>query len=222
MLQLVRKDLYFQRYFVIVYFVLSAFSFFFDMQSQNGFLVSMILISLVAISSSLYVDDKNKSERIFNSIPLLRKQVVVAKYVSFLLFILISLCITMIVSMCFQFIGIADETITSYYALFGEKIPWELAGAGFAIIALYNVVILPIIFAYGMKIAMYASIILPYSMMLFSEQAMQQLLGISTFLQNSFGSSSVIMSFVLGLCLLCIMTWLSICISVHCYKKRDL
>ncbi|WP_017150849.1 ABC-2 transporter permease [Bacillus bingmayongensis] len=133
MRQLIFKELYMQRGLVVIYIILSGFAFGFDMKSQNGFLISCILLSIFAMSTSLRIDERNNSDRILNSLPLLRKHVVIAKYISFILFILMNICITVFVSFGFYVIGQLDRIVAEYYPLFGGAVPWELAIVGFGV-----------------------------------------------------------------------------------------
>ncbi|WJE51682.1 ABC-2 transporter permease [Bacillus cereus] len=222
MRQLIFKELYMQRFQFVVYIILSGFAFGFDMKSQNGFLISCILLSIFAMYTSLRIDERNNSDRILNSLPLLRKHVVIAKYISFILLILISVCITVFVSFCFYVIGQFDRVVAGYYPLFGSAIPWNLAIVGFGVTLLYAILLLPIVFTFGGKIATYASMILPIIIMILNRHILPQILNVLTFVQHVLGNIPKWTLWGIGIFLLGLLTSTSISVSIQCYQRRDL
>lgn len=222
MRQLIFKELYMQRFLFVVYIILSGVAFGFDMKSQNGFLISCILLSIFAMSTSLHIDERNNSDRMLNSLPLLRKHVVIAKYISFILFISISICITIFVSFGFYAIGQLDKVVAEYYPLFGGAIPWKLAVVSFGITLLYAILLLPIVFTFGGKIATYASMVLPIIIVIFNRHILSQILNGLMFVQHVLGNIPKWTLWGIVIVLLGLLTSASISVSIQCYQRRDL
>lgn len=222
MRQLVFKELYMQRFLFVVYIILSGVAFGFDLKSQNGFLISCILLSIFAMSTSLHIDERNNSDRILNSLPLLRKHVVIAKYISFVLFILINICITVFVSFGFYVIGQFDRAVAEYYPLFGGAIPWNLAVVGLGVTLLYATLLLPIVFTFGGKVATYASLILPIIIVISNRHILPQVLNVLMFVQHVLGNISKWTLWGIGIFLFGLLTSASISVSIQCYQRRDL
>lgn len=76
--------------------------------TQNATMVYVGVPSVIAylfIMSACGYDDKNKSDIMLNSLPIRRKDIVMAKYMSIFLFVLIGLAMSILVTMALNLIG---------------------------------------------------------------------------------------------------------------------
>lgn len=113
---LLYKDFSLQKYVFIIH-IFSAIAILLSMRlEQNAFAVSSMLIGGIGASTT-YIEGRNNSESILASLPLLRKEIVVAKYVSNGIFILIGIPVI--------------YTIAVYMAKAGGTfIPWHVVLTG--------------------------------------------------------------------------------------------
>ena len=74
----------------------------------SGFSAGLMTVSYLLVSSNLAWDEKNKSEILLNSLPIKRTTIVLAKYLSSALFILLSFTVFLIVLLFFK---LSDQPI---------------------------------------------------------------------------------------------------------------
>lgn len=110
MFNLVLKDILIQRktaFFPLVYAIVFIFMF---QSTGNPAMIFVAIPSVVAYMLLMYAcgyDDKNKSEMVFNSLPIKRKDIVIAKYLSTVVFVLIGLAIAIGFTTILKFSGYA-------------------------------------------------------------------------------------------------------------------
>ncbi|WP_017150850.1 ABC-2 transporter permease [Bacillus bingmayongensis] len=98
--QLILKDIFLQRHMFILYFVTSVLIFVSMAPEQNGFVISCMTLGVMGISVSMYIEERNQSESVLISLPLLRRDIVIAKYISTLIFLSVSIAITYFIVLC--------------------------------------------------------------------------------------------------------------------------
>ncbi|WP_141498520.1 ABC-2 transporter permease [Bacillus toyonensis] len=96
--QLILKDFIIQWKFLIWYILYPIFFYMALTDTENLFIIMSVIITIGAIVKTFEADSKNESEVIVNSLPILRKQIVYAKYIVAIIILFISVivgCFTM-------------------------------------------------------------------------------------------------------------------------------
>ncbi|ARC32919.1 ABC-2 transporter permease [Bacillus toyonensis] len=98
MKQLILKDFIIQWKFLIWYILYPIFFYMALTDTENLFIIMSVIITIGATVKTFEADSKNESEVIVNSLPILRKQIVYAKYIVAIIILFISVivgCFTM-------------------------------------------------------------------------------------------------------------------------------
>ncbi|PFW09840.1 ABC-2 transporter permease [Bacillus thuringiensis] len=98
MKQLILKDFIIQWKFSIWYILYPVFFYMALTDTENLFIIMSVIITIGATVKTFEADSKNESEVIVNSLPILRKQIVYAKYIVAIIILFISVtvgCFTM-------------------------------------------------------------------------------------------------------------------------------
>ncbi|EJV81142.1 ABC-2 transporter permease [Bacillus cereus] len=98
MKQLILKDFIIQWKFLIWYILYPVFFYMALTDTENLFIIMSVIITIGATVKTFEADSKNESEVIVNSFPILRKQIVYAKYIVAIIILFISVtvgCFTM-------------------------------------------------------------------------------------------------------------------------------
>lgn len=96
--QLILKDFIIQWKFLIWYILYPVFFYMALTDTENLFIIMSIIITIGATVKTFEADSKNESEVIVNSLPILKKQIVYAKYIVAIIILFISVtvgCFTM-------------------------------------------------------------------------------------------------------------------------------
>lgn len=96
--QLILKDFIVQWKFLIWYILYPVFFYMALTDTENLFIIMSVIITVGATVKTFEADNKNESEVILNSLPILRKQIVLAKYIVAIIILFISVtigCFTM-------------------------------------------------------------------------------------------------------------------------------
>ncbi|ANN34043.1 ABC transporter permease [Bacillus thuringiensis serovar coreanensis] len=96
--QLILKDFIIQWKFLIWYILYPVFFYMALTDTENLFIIMSVIITIGATVKTFEADSKNESEIIVNSLPILRKQIVYAKYIVAIIILFISVtvsCFTM-------------------------------------------------------------------------------------------------------------------------------
>lgn len=96
--QLIIKDFIVQWKFLIWYILYPVFFYMAVTDTENLFIIMSVIITVGATVKTFEADSKNESEVIVNSLPILRKQIVYAKYIVAIIILFISVtvgCFTM-------------------------------------------------------------------------------------------------------------------------------
>ncbi|EOP35736.1 MULTISPECIES: ABC-2 transporter permease [Bacillus cereus group] len=117
MQQLILKEFFLQRTMFLIYLILPIYGVL--QQSIEPFQLAFVcfVICLLMISISLSNEEKNSTEKVLVSLPFTRKDIVIAKYISTVFFIGVSLIITFV----FFIIPVSvlrENTNIPWYALF--------------------------------------------------------------------------------------------------------
>ncbi|WP_141543842.1 ABC-2 transporter permease, partial [Bacillus wiedmannii] len=96
--QLIIKDFIVQWKFLIWYILYPVFFYMAVTDTENLFIIMSVIFTIGATVKTFEADSKNESEVIVNSLPILRKQIVYAKYIVAIITLFISVtvgCFTM-------------------------------------------------------------------------------------------------------------------------------
>ena len=145
--QLILKDFIIQWKFLIWYILYPVFFYMALTDTENLFIIMSVIITIGATVKTFEADSKNESEVIVNSLPILRKQIVYAKYIVAIIILFISVTVG-----CFT-IGMKSEV-----NLF-EFIETTMV-ASISFILLYLSFVLPISFWLGYKKTIFITIVI--------------------------------------------------------------
>ncbi|TXR68085.1 ABC-2 transporter permease [Bacillus sp. AY18-3] len=116
MKQLIIKDFIVQWKFLIWYILYPVFFYMALTDTENLFIIMSVIITVGATVKTFEEDSKNKSEVILNSLPILRKQVVYAKYIVAIIILFISVtvgCFTMGMKNGVNLFGFIETTMVA-------------------------------------------------------------------------------------------------------------
>ncbi|WP_096001433.1 MULTISPECIES: ABC-2 transporter permease [Bacillus cereus group] len=196
MKQLILKDFIIQWKFLIWYILYPVFFYMALTDTENLFIIMSVIITIGATVKTFEADSKNESEVIVNSLPILRKQIVYAKYIVAIIILFISVtvgCFTMGMKSGVNLFEFIETTIV----------------ASISFILVYLSFVLPISFWLGYKKAIFITIVIFMAPIVIVETLFQINLE-QIQLYNS-------MLFVSSIC----MFIASIFVSVKIYEKRE-
>ena len=112
------------------------------------FPMSCLFITLSSVMTLTFMDERNKSDIIINSLPVSRKDIIIARYISCAIFIVGAMASTMIIVFLLRGIAVIDD-IGVYHPNFYIEIPWYVVVSG----VIYSVVFVATFFPsyYGTK-----------------------------------------------------------------------
>ncbi|HHP1114725.1 ABC-2 transporter permease [Bacillus cereus group sp. MYBK163-2] len=194
--QLILKDFIIQWKFLIWYILYPVFFYMALKDTENLFIIMSVIITIGATVKTFEADSKNESEVIVNSLPILRKQIVYAKYIVAIIILFISVTVG-----CFT-IG-----MKSGVNLF-EFIETTMV-ASISFILLYLSFVLPIAFWLGYKKSIFITIVIFMAPIVVLEALFQINLE-QIQLYNS-------LLFISSICMFII----SIFVSVKIYEQRE-
>ena len=147
MRQLVYKDLFFSGN-VVSEFCYASFVFMLEPSGEFLFPMSCLFITLSSVMTLTFMDERNKSDIIINSLPVSRKDIIIARYISCAIFIVGAMASTMIIVFLLRGIAVIDD-IGVYHPNFYIEIPWYVVVSG----VIYSVVFVATFFPsyYGTK-----------------------------------------------------------------------
>nr|WP_206773183.1 ABC-2 transporter permease [Bacillus cereus group sp. N6] len=114
--QLIIKDFIVQWKFLIWYILYPVFFYMALTDTENLFIIMSVIITVGATVKTFEEGSKNKSEVILNSLPILRKQVVYAKYIVAIIILFISVtvgCFTMGMKNGVNLFGFIETTMVA-------------------------------------------------------------------------------------------------------------
>ncbi|MDA2003690.1 ABC-2 transporter permease [Bacillus cereus] len=148
MRQLVYKDLFFFRGIWFVYFIIPFIFFLFEPGEGMLFPMSCLFITLSSVIILIIIDERNTSDIMINSLPLSRKDIIIARYISCAIFIVGGMISTMLVVFLIRCIAVIGD-IGVYHPNLYIEIPWYVVVRG----AVYSLVYITALFPsyYGTK-----------------------------------------------------------------------
>ncbi|MEH7458914.1 ABC-2 transporter permease [Bacillus sp. JJ1127] len=151
MRQLVFKDLYFLRAMWIFYLGFSTFLFISNLSDSSVFAASCLVSTLASLILTMAQDEKNDSEKLLNSLPLERRDIVIAKYIVISMIAIIAILATLAVVWMIR--GLTTiEDIALYHPYLYIELPWYTVLKGIAAPFLYAAFFLPVYYSTDSKI----------------------------------------------------------------------
>ncbi|PFV85722.1 ABC transporter permease [Bacillus sp. AFS059628] len=139
MRQLIYKDLFFFRVTWLVNLIMPLVLFMLDPSVELLFSMSCLFITLSSVMTLTFMDERNKSDIIINSLPVSRKDIIIARYISCAIFIVGGMLSTMLVVFLIRGIAVIGD-IGVYHPNLYIEIPWYEVING-AVYAMFFVVI---------------------------------------------------------------------------------
>ena len=148
MRQLIYKDLFFFRGIWFVYLMIPCIFFLFEPSGEVLFPMSCVFITLSSVTILVVVDERNTSDIMINSLPLSRKDIIIARYISGVIFIVGGMISTTLVVFLIRGIAVIGD-IGVYHPNLYIEIPWYVVVRG----AVYSLVYITALFPsyYGTK-----------------------------------------------------------------------
>lgn len=123
MRQLVYKDLFFFRVTWLVNLIMPLVLFMLDPSGELLFSMSCLFITLSSVMTLTFMDERNNSDIIINSLPVSRKDIIIARYISSAMFIVGGILSTMLVVFLVRGIVVIGD-IGAYHPNLYIEIPW--------------------------------------------------------------------------------------------------
>ncbi len=148
MRQLIYKDLFFFRGIWFVYFIIPFIFFLFEPGEGMLFPMSCLFITLSSVIILIIIEERNTSDIMINSLPLSRKDIIIARYISCAIFIVGGMISTMLVVFLIRGIAVIGD-IGVYHPNLYIEIPWYVVVRG----GVYSLVYITALFPsyYGTK-----------------------------------------------------------------------
>ncbi|WP_283749511.1 ABC-2 transporter permease [Bacillus mycoides] len=159
MQQLILKEFFLQKKMFPFYFLIPILSIFKNFVDPMGIAIGLFITCSTIIYISFYYDEKSKTEKVLVSLPITRKEIVIAKYISSTVFIMVGLSATFIV-VILKNILLDGDIVMPGYAVFSAivatliycvvTIPANYIGGYKAITVLNVIMIFPLIGMIGL------------------------------------------------------------------------
>ncbi|HFK1761981.1 ABC transporter substrate-binding protein [Bacillus wiedmannii] len=154
MQQLILKEFFLQKKIFPFYFLIPMLSIFRDSVQPMGIAIGLFITCSTILYISFYHEEKSKTEKVLVSLPIMRKEIVIVKYISSTLFIIVGLSITSIVVILGNILLNRDIVIPGY-AIF----------SGIVATLIYCVVTIPTSYIGGYKAITVLNVIMIFPLM---------------------------------------------------------
>ncbi|MBO1579083.1 ABC-2 transporter permease [Bacillus sp. XF8] len=198
MRQLILKDFVVQWKFLIWYLLYPLLLYAISKDSRSVFTAIIIIIPILAVMTTFYNDEKNSSEKILNSLPVSRKQIVLSKYVFIFLILIMSLVVSS------SMVGIE-------LGLKGVDFIKSMVISSIDIVIIYLSIAIPIHFVLGYRKGRFITFIILLVPVLIGEFFFK------VNIEEMIFQSSVLLS----ICAVCIL-FISIVVCTKLYEQRDI
>ena len=207
---LIWKEFFLQRKVFIFYLILPIYCAIKQFIEPFQIAILCIITCLLMIGNSLSVEDKNKTEKILVSLPVVRKDIVIAKYISTILFIGCGLTIT------FVFVILPKLLLHE-----NVNIPWYGVFIAAFLSSIYAIMVLPIKYG-GNK----------QTVTIFSILVLFPLIGLLGFMCNIFAEKGLMimffhssnLAFIISILSIgaCVGYLISMLFSIRIFENREL
>ncbi|HDR7353358.1 ABC-2 transporter permease [Bacillus wiedmannii] len=171
MQQLILKEFFLQKKIFPFYFLIPMLSIFKDSVQPMGIAIGLFITCSTIIYISFYHEEKSKAEKVLVSLPITRQEIVIAKYISSTVFIMVGLSATFIV-IILKNILLDGDIVMPGYAVF----------SGIVATLIYCVVTIPTNYIGGYKAITVLNVIMIFPLM-----------GMIGFMCNIFGDEIIML-----------------------------
>ena len=171
MQQLILKEFFLQKKIFPFYFLIPMLSIFKDSVQPMGVAIGLFITCSTIIYISFYHEEKSKAEKVLVSLPITRQEIVIAKYISSTVFIMVGLSATFIV-IILKNILLDGDIVMPGYAVF----------SGIVATLIYCVVTIPTNYIGGYKAITVLNVIMIFPLM-----------GMIGFMCNIFGDKTIML-----------------------------
>ncbi|MBZ4225348.1 ABC-2 transporter permease [Bacillus wiedmannii] len=171
MQQLILKEFFLQKKIFPFYFLIPMLSIFKDSVQPMGIAIGLFITCSTIIYISFYHEEKSKAEKVLVSLPITRQEIVIAKYISSTVFIMVGLSATFIV-IILKNILLDGDILMPGYAVF----------SGIVATLIYCVVTIPTNYIGGYKAITVLNVIMIFPLM-----------GMIGFMCNIFGDEIIML-----------------------------
>ncbi|KAA0778501.1 ABC-2 transporter permease [Bacillus sp. BB51/4] len=171
MQQLILKEFFLQKKIFPFYFLIPMLSIFKDSVQPMGVAIGLFITCSTIIYISFYHEEKSKAEKVLVSLPITRQEIVIAKYISSTVFIMVGLSVTFIV-IILKNILLDGDIVMPGYAVF----------SGIVATLIYCVVTIPTNYIGGYKAITVLNVIMIFPLM-----------GMIGFMCNIFGDEIIML-----------------------------
>ncbi|MCT6914117.1 MAG: ABC-2 transporter permease [Bacillus wiedmannii] len=171
MQQLILKEFFLQKKIFPFYFLIPMLSIFKDSVQPMGVAIGLFITCSTIIYISFYHEEKSKAEKVLVSLPITRQEIVIAKYISSTVFIMVGLSATFIV-IILKNILLDGDIVMPGYAVF----------SGIVATLIYCVVTIPTNYIGGYKAITVLNVIMVFPLM-----------GMIGFMCNIFGDEIIML-----------------------------
>jgi len=171
MQQLILKEFFLQKKIFPFYFLIPMLSIFKDSVQPMGIAIGLFITCSTIIYISFYHEEKSKAEKVLVSLPITRQEIVIAKYISSAVFIMVGLSATFIV-IILKNILLDGDIVMPGYAVF----------SGIVATLIYCVVTIPTNYIGGYKAITVLNVIMIFPLM-----------GMIGFMCNIFGDEIIML-----------------------------
>ncbi|EOP13163.1 MULTISPECIES: ABC-2 transporter permease [Bacillus] len=171
MQQLILKEFFLQKKIFPFYFLIPMLSIFKDSVQPMGIAIGLFITCSTIIYISFYHEEKSKAEKVLVSLPITRQEIVIAKYISSTVFIMVGLSATFIV-IILKNILLDGDIVMPGYAVF----------SGIVATLIYCVVTIPTNYIGGYKAITVLNVIMIFPLM-----------GMIGFMCNIFGDKTIML-----------------------------
>ncbi|MEH7025805.1 ABC-2 transporter permease [Bacillus wiedmannii] len=171
MQQLILKEFFLQKKIFPFYFLIPMLSIFKDSVQPMGVAIGSFITCSTIIYISFYHEEKSKAEKVLVSLPITRQEIVIAKYISSTVFIMVGLSATFIV-IILKNILLDGDIVMPGYAVF----------SGIVATLIYCVVTIPTNYIGGYKAITVLNVIMIFPLM-----------GMIGFMCNIFGDEIIML-----------------------------
>lgn len=151
MQQLVWKDFFLQRKVCFLYLILPIYCALRQFVEPYQIAIACFSTCSLMIVMSLQMEEKTETDKLLISFPFVRKDIVIAKYISTILFIGCGIIATLIIAILPEFL--LGKTI---------NIPWYAIFIGVFLSAIYAIILIPLKYGSGKQIVTIFSVVLMF------------------------------------------------------------
>ncbi|MCY6960358.1 ABC-2 transporter permease [Clostridium brassicae] len=218
MINLIKKDLALNvnkrtLWVFIVYFFIIVITSESYLPSNNKYIIIVSTMAYFIAAASFSFDDRLKGDYIINSLPIKRKDIVLAKYVSIILYTIVALVFTGVLGGLISYIGIFENL---------DYINLNVISKSMIAVFLMCSLNFPLYFTKGYRVGKIISFAIYFGFFAIANSLYGEVsTGLILKIKSIFNSSSTFLNGIVLVIMVCVFI-LSIFISIGIYEKKEL